>query len=48
MLKSMTGYGKYEKKDGDKKIVIEMKSVNHRFLEVNIKAPKLFRHLKQI
>ncbi len=46
MLKSMTGYGKYEKKDGDKKIVIEMKSVNHRFLEVNIKAPKIVSPLE--
>ena len=39
---SMTGYGKgIAEKDGSK-ITVELKSVNHRFLDLNIKLPKLF------
>lgn len=39
---SMTGYGKgIAEKDG-LKITVELKSVNHRFLDLNIKLPKVF------
>ncbi|MDE7215449.1 MAG: YicC family protein [Clostridia bacterium] len=39
---SMTGYGKgVAEKDG-LKITVELKSVNHRFLDLNIKLPKTF------
>ena len=40
MIKSMTGFGRSEIVDGDRKIVIEIKSVNHRFCDINIKMPK--------
>jgi len=40
MLKSMTGYGRSEVNIGNRKFIIEMKSVNHRFLEVMFKMPK--------
>lgn len=40
MIKSMTGYGRCEITEGDRKYTIEMKSVNHRYLDVNIKMPK--------
>ncbi len=40
MVKSMTGFGRYELTDGHKKITVEMKSVNHRYLELTIKMPK--------
>ena len=36
----MTGFGRGEYSDENKKLVIEMKSVNHRYLDVNIKLPK--------
>lgn len=42
MLKSMTGYGRKETVIGGKKILVEIKSVNHRFADYNIKVP---RHL---
>ena len=42
MLKSMTGYGRRETVIGGKKILVEIKSVNHRFADYNIKVP---RHL---
>ncbi len=40
MIKSMTGFGRGEAAEGNRKITVEMKSVNHRYLDVNIKMPK--------
>ncbi len=40
MIKSMTGFGRCEVQEAQRKITIEMKSVNHRYLDVNIKMPK--------
>lgn len=40
MIKSMTGFGRCEITEGDRKYTVEMKSVNHRYLDVNIKMPK--------
>ena len=40
MIKSMTGFGRCEISDENQKICIEMKAVNHRYLDVNIKMPK--------
>ena len=40
MIKSMTGFGRCEVAKGERKITVEMKSVNHRYLDVSIKMPK--------
>lgn len=40
MIKSMTGFGHGEVSNERCKITVEMKSVNHRYLDVNIKMPK--------
>ena len=40
MVKSMTGFGRSERVTDAYKIVVEMKSVNHRFCDINIKLPK--------
>ena len=40
MIASMTGFGRYEYSNDKKKLIIEMKSVNHRYLATNIKLPK--------
>lgn len=40
MIKSMTGFGRYEYADEKRKFTAEIKSVNHRYLDVNIKMPK--------
>ncbi len=40
MIKSMTGFGRCEVSDGERKFTVEMKSVNHRYLDVNIRMPK--------
>ena len=40
MIKSMTGFGRSDISEGKRKISVEMKSVNHRYLEAGIKMPK--------
>ncbi|MBQ7775790.1 MAG: YicC family protein [Lachnospiraceae bacterium] len=40
MIKSMTGFGRCEITENNRKYTVEMKSVNHRYLDVNIKMPK--------
>lgn len=40
MIFSMTGYGRGEVETATHKVVIEMKSVNHRYSEVLVKMPK--------
>ena len=42
MINSMTGFGRCESSDGDRKFTVEMKGVNHRYLDVNIRMPKKF------
>ena len=41
MANSMTGFGRYIKVDDGIKITVEVKSVNHRYLDLNIKLPRL-------
>jgi uncharacterized protein (TIGR00255 family) len=40
MIKSMTGFGRCEVAENNRKFTVEIKSVNHRYLDVNIKMPK--------
>ncbi len=40
MLKSMTGFGRCEVTDGERRFTVEMKGVNHRYLDANIRMPK--------
>ncbi len=42
MIKSMTGFGRCEVAEGNRKFTVELKSVNHRYLDVAIKMPKKF------
>lgn len=46
-IKSMTGYGRGVIETEDTSITIEMKSVNSRFLETNIRIPRDFSFLEQ-
>ncbi len=46
MLKSMTGYGRYEEIAGGKKIMVEIKSVNHRYADYSIKVPRYYGFLE--
>lgn len=47
MLKSMTGYGRHETIVGTKKITAEIRSVNHRFSDYNIKIPRQYGFLEE-
>ena len=40
MIKSMTGFGRSEVVTDERKITIELKSVNHRYLDLSIKMPR--------
>lgn len=40
MIKSMTGFGRCEITEGQRKFTVELKGVNHRYLDVNIRMPK--------
>ena len=42
MIKSMTGFGRCEIVNEDAKITVEMKAVNHRYLDLGIKMPRRF------
>ena len=42
MIKSMTGFGRYETVTDEYRIAVEIKSVNHRYCDLNIKLPKKF------
>ena len=42
MIQSMTGFGHYELVEDGKKYTVEIKTVNHRYLDLNIKMPKKF------
>lgn len=48
VLKSMTGYGRNEAIEGGKKILCEIKSVNHRYSDYNIKVPKYYGFLEDM
>ena len=39
VIKSMTGFGRGEQVNDDRKIVVEIKAVNHRFCDMNVKLP---------
>ena len=43
MIKSMTGFGRGEYTDSKRTIVCEIKSVNHRFCEINVKMPRRYQ-----
>lgn len=40
MMKSMTGFGRCELAEGNHKVTVEIKSVNHRYLDLTVKMPK--------
>ena len=47
MIKSMTGFGKSHLIKNEREYQIEIKSVNHRYLDISIKMPKQFTYLEE-
>ena len=46
-LKSMTGYGRARMTISDREITVEIRSVNHRYLDVTVKAPRIYGFLDE-
>lgn len=46
MIKSMTGFGRSEMVSEERKIVVEIKAVNHRYCDMNVKLPKKFNYFE--
>lgn len=46
MVRSMTGYGRAEAVLNGQKMIVEIKSLNHRFLEISLKIPASFSTLE--
>lgn len=46
MIKSMTGFGRCESSKGERKFTVELKGVNHRYLDVNIRMPKKLNYFE--
>ena len=47
MIKSMTGYGKSTLSNNSREYQLEIKSVNHRYLDISIKMPKVLSYLEE-
>lgn len=47
MIRSMTGYGKQSRNVEGREYQIEIKSVNHRYLDINVKIPKTISYLEE-
>ena len=46
MIRSMTGYGKAIAENDSARVTVEMKSVNHRYLDLSIKSPRKLNYLE--
>jgi len=46
LIKSMTGFGRSEMANEERKIVVEIKAVNHRYCDMNVKLPKKFNYFE--
>ena len=47
MILSMTGYGRKEESDGERRLTIEVRSLNNRFLDIVVKLPRSLSVLEQ-
>lgn len=47
MIKSMTGYGKGTLQVENREYQVEIKSVNHRYLDISVKMPRVLSYLEE-
>lgn len=47
MIKSMTGYGKANLSEKEREYQVEIKSVNHRYLDISVKMPRVLSYLEE-
>ena len=43
MIKSMTGFGKATVDCGTKKVIVEVKSLNSKQLDINLRTPSIYK-----
>ena len=48
MIKSMTGFGRSEYALNGREYVVEIKTINHRYLEQNIRVPRQYSFFEKI
>lgn len=48
MIKSMTGYGKANLEKNEREYQVEIKSVNHRYLDISVKMPRVLSYLEEM
>ena len=46
-MKSMTGYGRARKSIDGREISVEVRAVNHRYLDVNLKCPRAYSFIEE-
>ena len=44
----MTGYGRVKVENDLREITVELRSVNHRYLDLNIKVPRIYGYLEEM
>ena len=42
MIKSMTGFGRGEYSDGKRNIIVEIRTVNHRYSDISVRMPRRY------
>ncbi len=47
MIKSMTGYGKANLEKNERRYQVEIKTVNHRYLDISVKMPRQLSYLEE-
>ena len=48
MIRSMTGFGRAESADSQLKFTVEVRSVNHRYLDASVRMPKEYTFLETL
>jgi len=47
MVLSMTGYGRGKAEDDRREVTVELKTVNHRYLDINVRMPRVMTLLEE-
>lgn len=48
MIRSMTGFGRGEYENEGRKYVVEIKAVNHKYSDINIRLPRFFNNMEDL
>ena len=48
MIRSMTGFGRGEFADEISKVTVEIRTVNHRYLDISVKMPRRYAFAEEV